>query len=97
MANETIIRFISIGASLFIILLTMTSVMSYYNTARSSISNIGVTNLANNYNSNIQGLLYEKEVTGSDVKNMLQYFFENESVHINLDSFYIFNNNTNNR
>ena len=96
MSNEITLRLISIGSSIFIALITITAVMTYYNISKSTVSEIGVTNLVENYNENIKQVLYKNEVTGAELKNILQYFSTNKEVNIAIDKFYYLDNTTNN-
>lgn len=92
MSNETIFRFLTIGTSLFIALAIFSAVMLYYNTVKESVSKINITDIASNYNENIKNILYKKEVTGAELKTILNYFFENKDVSIKIINYYAFNN-----
>ncbi|MDF2865680.1 MAG: hypothetical protein K0R72_493 [Clostridia bacterium] len=93
MDDDVLIRAITIGASIFITLATVTAVMMYYNTARLSVVSIGTgTNIEQNYREDIKNILYSTEATGSDVKNILQYFYGNSEVNICIDRYYAYFN-----
>lgn len=94
MDDDVLIRAITIGASIFITLATVTAVMMYYNTARISVVSIGTgTNIEEKYREDIKNILYSTEATGSDVKNILQYFYGNSEVNICINSYYAYFNN----
>ena len=95
MTNEVTIRLVSIGASIFIALVTITAVMVYYNMSRNTIAEIGVTDLSENYNENIKQVLYKDKVTGSELKNILQYFRNDLLINIWIDKYYYIDNNSN--
>ena len=95
MSNEVIIRLITIGSSIFVALITITAVMTYYNISKNTISQIGVTDLADNYNENIKQVLYNPEITGAELKNILQYFKDDNTINIIVDRFYYLDNKTN--
>jgi len=85
MDDDVVVRAITIGASLFITLATISAIMMYYNTAKMSVAKIGTgTNLEEKYREDIKTILYSPEVTGAEVRNILQYFYQN--IEYNLDS-----------
>jgi hypothetical protein len=93
--DDILMRAITIGASVFITLATVTAVMMYYNVAKTSVTNIGTgTNIEEKYREDIKNTLYNTEATGSEVKNILQYFFENNEVDITITRYYAYYGNT---
>lgn len=83
------VRAITIGVSIFIAIITMTVVLNYYNTARESVRNIGQgTNISENYNRQIETILAKSSsnyyLNGTDVKNLLNYYYNNVNVTLNV-------------
>lgn len=91
MDEGILMRAVTIGASVFITLATITAVMMYYNTAKIAVTSIGTgTNIEENYRKDIKEILYDKVVTGSDLKNILQYFLNNHEVNITISSYFAY-------
>jgi len=91
MYDDVLIRFVTIGASIFITLATVTAVMMYYNTAKMSVAGVGTgNNVEKNYREDIKEILYSSEATGAQVKNILQYFTGNREVNITIDRYFGF-------
>jgi hypothetical protein len=80
------IRAITIGVSTFIAIITISAVMLYYNTAKATVQEIGSgTDVAGNYSKYIEGLLVKSgNITGSDVKNILNCYYMDERVEITM-------------
>lgn len=84
------VRAITIGVSVFIAIITMTVVLNYYNTAKQTVRGIGEgTNISENYNRQIESILSKASTTnyylnGTDVKNLLNYYYNNTNVTINI-------------
>lgn len=94
MDDDVVLRAITIGASIFITLATVTAIMMYYNTAKMSVAKVGTgTNLEEKYREDIKTLLYKEQVTGSELKNILEYFFQNQQVEIFIDKYYAYHQN----
>lgn len=94
MDDDILIRAITIGASVFITLATVTAVMIYYNTARLSVVEIGTgTNIEKEYREDIKNVLYKSEITGAELKNVLQYFYLDRGIELSLDSYYAYHEN----
>lgn len=94
MDEDVLVRAITIGASIFITLATVTAVMMYYNTARASVLALGTgTNIEARYREDIKNVLYNTEVTGSELKNLLQYFYGNNEINICMVKYYSYYNN----
>lgn len=84
--ESSAIRAIMIGAALFITMITISAVMMYFNSAKDLVTNVGSGSaLSENYSTYIKDLILTKgKVTGADVKNIINYFYENESAEINI-------------
>ena len=89
------IRAIVIGASLLIAIATISAVLMYYNTARQMASNVGRgQDFAANYEKGIQDILMRGSytvsgnnyITGTDVKNLLNYFYNDDTVNISVEN-----------
>lgn len=83
------VRAITIGVSIFIAIITMTAVLSYYNAAKESVRSIGQgTDISVNYNREIESLLVKASsnyyLNGTDVKNLINYYYGNVNVDINI-------------
>lgn len=95
MDESTPIRAIVIGVSVLIGIATISAVLMYYNTAKQMASNVGRgQDFASNYEQNIKDILLKGSytvsgnnyITGTDVKNLLNYFYNDESVEITVQN-----------
>ena len=87
------IRAIVIGVSTLLAVATISAVLMYYNTAKQMASNVGRgQDFAANYEQSIQDILTagtynvsgNNYITGADLKSLLNYFYNNEEVQINV-------------
>lgn len=87
------IRAIVIGVSTLLAVATISAVLMYYNTAKQMASNVGRgQDFAANYEQSIQDILTagtynvsgNNYITGADVKSLLNYFYNNEEVRIDV-------------
>ena len=80
------IRAITIGVSTFIAIITISAVLTYYNTAKATVESIGTgADISTNYSSYILDLLlYNTTTDGIGVKNILNYFYLNDRVSVNI-------------
>lgn len=85
--NDALVRFISISAGVFIAIITISAVMTYYTTAQNSASKIGLgVNIPELKNQNITDSLTKTIITGTEVKNIVNYFYEKPNVKVNVSS-----------
>lgn len=81
---------IMIGAGLFITIVTITAVLNYYATAKEMVQSIGTgVDYLQEYSDYIQSILLKADIdnatiTGTEVKNLLNYFYHNERVTIDI-------------
>lgn len=80
---------IMIGAGLFITIVTITAVLNYYATAKEMVQSIGTgVDYLQEYSDYIQSILLKANtdatITGTEVKNLLNYFYHNERVTIRI-------------
>lgn len=94
------IRAIVIGVSVLLAIATISAVLMYYNTAKQMASNVGRgQDFAGNYEQSIQDILTKGSynvagknyVTGADVKNLLNYFYGDESMWIVVNDIRVVN------
>ena len=79
------IRAITIGVSVFIAIATMTVVLIYYSTAKNTVSEIGTgIDISVAYNRNIEKILIKDVITGKELKNLINYYYNNQDVNINI-------------
>lgn len=77
MDDSNAIRAITIGAGLFISITTISLILTYYNVAKNTAQSIGTgTNISQNYDRHIRDILTKKNIKGSDVINICNYFEE---------------------
>ncbi|MEG2348783.1 MAG: hypothetical protein RSB67_03965 [Clostridia bacterium] len=96
--NDSAIKAIMIGAGTLIAIITISLVLNYYNTARQTVQNIGTgPDIAYNYREDIKTILLRANgktdqnkptIKGVDVKNMLNYFYDNKEFKINVSLNY---------
>lgn len=101
MDENTSVRTIVIGVSLFIAIATISAVLAYYNTARNlatkATRNAG---FASKYEESIKDILISGSysvagtnyITGADVKNLLNYFYNDDTVIIDVNNVVYINN-----
>ena len=86
-------RAIMIGVGVLVAIATITAVLAYYNTAREAVQRVGAgTDIAAEYEQSISDVLLKNTVTGTEVANILNYFYGNEDTVITLNNISIFNN-----
>ena len=80
--GDSAIRAITIGVGVIIAIATISAVMTYYNTAKQAVTEIGTgTDIAALYEEGITKTLLKTNITGTDVKNLLDYFGERNDVN----------------
>lgn len=86
MDESNAIRAITVGVSTFIAVITISAVMMYYGVAKETAQAIGQgEDIAGNYTNYILDLLlYNKKTDGTGVKNILNYFYLNERVSVDI-------------
>lgn len=94
------IRAITIGVSILLAIATISGVLMYYNTAKQAATNIGRGQMfAENYEQRIQDILItgssnisgQVYITGTDVKNLLNYFYDDQTVRVDLRNVKVMN------
>lgn len=88
---------ITIGAGVLIAVATISLVMTYYNTAKEGMSQIGTgTNVYEEYEKSIRDILTKTNIYGTDLTNLYNYFGNNPSIKIEIydkDGKLVSNNN----
>ncbi len=83
MDEDVTIRAITIGASVLIAIATISAVLTYYNSAKEMVRRIGSgTDIAGLYEQGIEETLLKGTITGTEVKNLLNYFNGRDDVSI---------------
>ena len=73
--DDVAIRAITVGASVLIALITISAVLTYYTTAKDMVRQIGSgTDIAGLYEKSIEEILLKKTITGTELKNLINYF-----------------------
>ncbi len=94
MDEDVTIRAITIGASVLIAIATISAVLTYYNSAKEMVRRIGSgTDIAGLYEKGIEETLLKGTVTGTEVKNLLNYFYGRNDVKINVINIVVTKNN----
>lgn len=92
--EDVTVRAITIGVGVLVSIITITAVLTYYNTAKDAVREIGSgIDIAGLYDKSIEDILLKKTVTGTDVKNILDYFSGRKDVKINGSNLKLYNNN----
>lgn len=93
MHEDSAVRAITIGASIFITLATISLVLMYYNTAKSSVQKIGTgVNVEESYRNDIEETLSKPTMSGTEFKNLVNYFYKRTDVNITITTFRVFKN-----
>lgn len=88
------IRAITIGVSVFIAIITMSVVLMYYSTAKNTVSEIGTgLDISVTYNRNIEKILVKDTITGEELKNLINYYYQNLDVDINIKKIKVVGSN----
>ena len=88
--NDNAIRAITIGVGVIIAIATISLVLTYYNTAKEGMSQVGRgNNLYENYNKYVKDVLTKEDARGTDIINLLNYVENDPSITLNI---YKFNN-----
>ena len=92
--EDVSVRAITIGVGIFMAIITMTAVLTYYNTAKETVRDIGSgTDIAGLYEKSVEDILLKTKVSGTDVKNILNYFSGKTDVKINVNNLHLYENN----
>lgn len=76
---------ITIGAGVLIAIATISLVMTYYNTAKEGMSQVGTgTNVYEEYEKSIRDILTKTNIYGTDLTNLYNYFGNNPSIKIEI-------------
>ena len=79
------IRAIVIGVSLFVTMLTLTAILLYFNTAREAVDIVNKReDIASSYDRIMNNETYEDNLSGVDVRTLINKYAESESVEINI-------------
>lgn len=91
--EDVSVKAITIGVGIFMAIMTMTAVLTYYNTAKDAVREIGSgTDIAGLYEKSIEDILLKKKVSGTDIKNILNYFAGRKDVKIYVAHLHLYNN-----
>lgn len=91
MEESSLFRAITIAVSVFVAIITISAVLSYYSTAKALVQGIGTgIDYNESYSDYVEGILLKGDansyITGTDVINLVNYFYKNEKVNINITS-----------
>lgn len=95
MEESNAMRAITIGVSVFVAIITITGVLTYYGIVRDTAKNIGSGNdMGEKYSEEIENILLKGSykgngnsyLTGTEVLNLLNYFYKNENVRIDIEN-----------
>lgn len=79
------IRAIVIGVSLFVTMLTLTAILLYFNTAREAVEVVNKReDIASSYDRIMNSETYEDNLSGVDVRTLINKYAESDSVEINI-------------
>lgn len=96
MDESSAMRAIMIGAGLFISMITITAVLTYYNSAKNLVENVGTgTDVSANYSAYIKDLIVKPSgstISGSEAKNILNYFFDDARTNVTVKLYTTFAN-----
>lgn len=100
MEESSIYRALTIAVALFIAIATITAVLSYYNTAKAMVQAIGTgTDFGEIYSDYVEDILLKADantnVTGTEVINLINYFYKNEKTQINIKKMMTLYDSTN--
>lgn len=83
--NELTFRTMLIGVGVFVTVATLSAILLYYNVAVSSANAVSKrTNIELEYSKRITTLLEKDTLTGTDVRNVIRYYYLNEMVEISI-------------
>ncbi|MEG0872485.1 MAG: hypothetical protein RSE00_00930 [Clostridia bacterium] len=84
--EDVVTRSITIGAGVFIAIITISAVMTYYSASRDMVRAAGPgVDIADLYNKNIAQSLEKNRITGTEAKNILYYYLENNNVQVSMN------------
>ena len=85
--EDVTVRAITIGVGVVVSIITITAVLTYYNTAKETVREIGAaTDISGLYDKSIEDILLKKKITGTDIKNIFQYFEGRNDVTISIET-----------
>mgnify|MGYP004504893141 CR=1 FL=1 len=83
---DNAIRAITIGVSVLVAIVTISLVLTYYNTAKEGVSSLNSqSKLYENYDSYIRDIFLKENAYGTDVINLINYFEQNSAVKITIN------------
>lgn len=83
--NELSFRAIFIGVVVFLVVLTITAILLYYNIAIKTATDLNKrTNIEFEYSKRIKNLFNKEILTGTDVRNIIRYYYLDERVNISI-------------
>ena len=91
--EDTTVRAITIGVGVLISIVTITAVLTYYNTAKDTVREIGsATDISGLYDKSIEDILLKSKISGTDIKNIINYFKGRNDVQITANGLKVFFN-----
>ena len=93
MEESNAVRAITIGVSVFVAIITISGLLAYYSIVRDTARNIGSGNdIGQKYSEEIEDILLKGSykgagnsyLTGTEILNLLNYFYKNENVRIDI-------------
>ncbi len=93
--EDVTVRAITIGVGVLVSIITITAVLTYYNTAKDAVKEIGSgVDIAGLYDKSIEDILLKKKCNGTDVQNLLDYFAGKSNVVINTQKLKLYKNDS---
>ena len=94
MDESNAMRAITVGVSVFIAIITIGGILTYYSIARNMAARIGGGNdVGQKYSEEIEDILIKgsykgtnsEYLTGTEVRNLINYFYKNENVSLDVE------------
>ena len=80
--DENASRAVFIGVSVFVAIITITLIVNFYRTAKDSAAVANRYDLTNTGNKRADEILAKKKITGLELRYLLNYFYNDNSVEI---------------
>ncbi|MDD2627419.1 MAG: hypothetical protein PHR25_02645 [Clostridia bacterium] len=84
--DENASRAVFIGVSVFVAMITITLIITFYNTAKESASVANRFDISVESNSEIRDILNKEKITGLELRYLMNYYFDEERIVIKIYS-----------
>lgn len=82
--DESASRAVFLGVSIFVAIITLSFILTFYKTAKDSAAVVNRYDMINTENSYLNSVLIKKIITGSELRYLMNYYSNDETVNISI-------------